>query len=199
MAKRPKKNRSSRDKQLARERARRQARKFTNPLFDQPPPFGPYKEWIRVPSAANDLIEYPGKHDERLDDGAKEMADTLIHLGPRYKGQVPIAALYLEEQIKRGEVFIAITGRPDECREIPLVDLARDVSDPEFLQKLREEYPEADLPEQAQLVTDDAAAFILHSVHALGYLVMDDDHVLNLAIPPTAPGGEWILNGHVEK
>lgn len=193
MAKRTKKNRSARDKRLARERTRRQARKLTNPLFDQPPPFKPYREWYSVPSSVKDMIEHPARRDDRLSDGAKHMVDTLIKLSPQYKGQIPLAALYLEEQINEGKVYIA--DNPEECHEVRLDEFARSFSDPEFLRWTREEYPEADLPEHTSLVTDDAVAFMIHSFLAQGFLVMDDDHILNLATPPTAPGDKWVLNG----
>ncbi len=45
-------------------------------------------------------------------------------------------------------------------------------------------------------MTADAAAWAIHELHIHGYLVMDDDHVLNLAVPPKTAGGRWLLNGH---
>ncbi len=100
MAKRPKKNPSARDKQRARERASREASKRVHPLYDQSPPYEPHRERFSVPSVAGDLIEHPARHDDRLSAGAKDMADTLVKLGPRYDGLVPLAALHLDEQLR---------------------------------------------------------------------------------------------------
>jgi hypothetical protein len=196
VANRPKKNRSARDKQLARERARRAARNRKYPLYDHRPPFEPYSEWIHVPAGAEQLIEHPARYDERLPDDAKDMADTLVKLGPRYEGYVPLAALYLEDQISHGAVKIATTGRPGVSQTVPIAEIAAQVSDPDELRRMQEEYPEGDLPGEAQLMTDDAAALHIHWLHAKGMLVMDDDHILNLAMAPALPGGKWKLNGH---
>jgi hypothetical protein len=194
-SKRPKKNRSNRDKQRARDRARRERRFQSYPLYYLQPPFKPYQEWIRVPDEARNLAEYPAGYLDDLPD-VKDLADTLVKLGPRYHGMVPIAALHLEEQIREGSVAIAVTGRPGYCRQIPIAEIAADVSNPKFLEEMRRKYPEVALPETTRLMTDDAAAFTVHQLHAQGLLVMDDDLVLNLAIPPKRPGGKWILNGH---
>lgn len=193
----PNKNRSARDKQRARERARREARQRQGsyPLQYLQPPFEPYKEWIRVPEQAKDMIEYPIRSDD-LPSDAVDFMDTLIKLGPRYHGIVPLAAVYLDDQISRGSVVIAVTGQPGQCREMPLAELAASVSSPEVLEEMRRDHPDAGLPEEASLTTDDAAAMHLHELHTRGYLIMDDDHVINMAIPPKTPGGKWLLNGH---
>jgi hypothetical protein len=84
VSKRPKKNRSARDKQLTRQRARRDARQRDRgqQLYYLQPPFEPYKEWIRVPEEAQDAIEYPAGKDQLGD--AKWLADLIVKLGPRY-------------------------------------------------------------------------------------------------------------------
>lgn len=199
---RPKNNRSARDKQLARERARRQARQqeASYPLYKWQPPFKPYSEWFSVPDAAKNMIEHPARNDASLllDDDSKELLDTVVKLGPRYQGIVPMAAIYLDMQISEGTMLIAVTGRPGECRELTLAELAESISSPEFLQKMRSEHPGIGLPEEASLVTDDAAAMKVHDLHIAGYLVLDDDNVINLAMPPKSPGGKWRLNGQAD-
>lgn len=192
----PKKNRSTRDKQLARQRARREAKRQEYPLYRLQPPFEPYGEWIRVPGQARDMIEHPARRDDSLPDGAKDLMDTLVKLGPRYHGIVPIAAVHLDHQLRQGAVNVAVTGRPDRYHPIPLAELAAQVSDPECLDDMRRQYPDAGLPEEVSLVTDDAAAWYVHEIHTHGLVVLDDDLLLNMAIPPKKPGGRWLLNGH---
>jgi hypothetical protein len=142
------------------------------------------------------MIEHPVRHDDSISGTAKDLMDALIKLGPRYHGIVPLAAVYLDQQISRGTVNIAITGHPDRYKEMPLAELAADMSNPEFINRMRTEHPDAGLPEQASLMTDDAAAMSIHELHIHGVLVMDDDHVVNIAFPPKTPGGKWWLNGH---
>lgn len=117
MSKRPK-NRSARDKQRARQRASQQARRQDYPLRRFQPPFEPYREWIRVPSAAGNMIA--------------ELAASA------------------QEGVERDSAPI----------------------------------------------TDDGASWHIHELHIHSYLIVDDDLIVNMAIPPTRPGGEWILNGH---
>jgi hypothetical protein len=200
MANRPKKNRSARDKKLAKQRAVRDNRKRDdNPLYYLQPPFKPYQEWIKVPRQAGEAFEHPtARYDDRLDDGAKDLMDTLVKLGPRYNYMVPMAAVYLDGMIATGEVPIAVTGKPGYVNPVPLKDMAAGVSTQENLDKMREQYPEAGLPEKAELMTDDAAAFYLHQLHFHGLLILDDDHVLNLVMERPERGKPWVLNGHVE-
>lgn len=165
-----------------------------SPLYYLQPPFKPYAEWIRVPEEAKDAIEYPAGEDQLGD--AKWLADLIVKLGPRYGGILPLAAIYLEQQIERGVLNIAASETPDHYKELPLAEMAADISDPQHIAEMRERYPEAELPAEVSLITDDAAAFHVHSLHAAGYLILDDDHVLNMAVPPKKPGGPWHLNGH---
>ncbi|SCD57334.1 hypothetical protein GA0115240_115014 [Streptomyces sp. DvalAA-14] len=191
------KNQSARDKRRDRERGRRDGRRLTEyPLFFSPPPFEPYSEWINVPDEAKDLMEYPFPESVEVSDGTKDMADLIIKLGPRYRGKVPLAALYLDQQLAGGIVNVAITGQPDRFRPVPLDDLVASIRSPEYVQELKEKYPQAteDL-EPDGTVTDEGAAWYIHQLHAHGCLVMDDSHVMNLAIPAQRPGGEWMVNG----
>lgn len=196
MANRPKKNHSARDKKLAKQRALRDSRKREeNPLYYLQPPFAAYKEWIKVPKEAGQAFEHPTRHDDRLDDNAKDLMDTFIKLGPRYNYMVPMAAVYLDMMIASGEVPLAVTGRPGYVQPLPINDLAASVSTQENLDRLREQYPEAELAEKAELVTDDAAAYHLHQLHFHGLLVLDDDHVVNMVVEKPERGKPWVLNG----
>lgn len=197
MASRPKKNRSSREKKLAKQRAVRDVRKREDhPLHYLQPPFEPYQEWIRVPKQAGEAFEHPtARYDDRLDDGAKDLADTIVKLGPRYNYLVPMAAIYLDALIATGEVPIAVTGQPGYARPMPLKELAAGVSTQENLDRMREQFPDAGLPETAELMTDDAAAFSLHQLHFHGLLVMDNDHIMNMVVQKPERGKPWVLNG----
>jgi hypothetical protein len=196
--KRPKKNRSARDKQRAREQARREAQARKYPLHYLQPPYEPYQEWIRVPDDARDLIHHPVRYRDDVTEGAKDLADRVIKLGPRYHGLVPMAAIYLDMQIERGTIRLAVNGKPGYIRELSIAEMASDISNPAFADEMREKYPEADVPEPAGLTTDDAAAWHIHELHTHGYLILDDERIVNLAVPPKKPGGAWILNGHAD-
>ncbi|CAL9667608.1 hypothetical protein SUDANB145_07241 (plasmid) [Streptomyces sp. enrichment culture] len=201
MASKPKKNRSARDKKLARQRSVRDVRKREeNPLYYLQPPFEPYQEWIRVPRQASEAFEHPtARYDDRLGSEAKDLADTIVKLGPRYNYMVPMAAVYLDSMIAQGEVPIAVTGQPGYARPMPLKEIAAGVSTQENLDRMREQYPEAGLPETAELMTDDAAAFHLHQLHFHGYMILDNDHVLNLVVQRPERGKPWVLNGNLEE
>lgn len=200
MANRPKKNRSTRDKKLAKQRAIRDGRKREeHPLYYLQPPFNAYQEWIRVPRQAGEVFEHPtARYDDRLDEEAKDLADTLVKLGPRYNYMVPMAAVYLDSMLVSGEVPIAVTGKPGYANPMPLKDLAAAVSTQEDLDRMREQYPEAGLSEKAELITDDAAAFITHRLHFHGLLILDDDHIVNLVAQKPERGTPWVLNGHMD-
>jgi hypothetical protein len=199
MANRPKKNRSARDKKMANQRALRDVRKREEyPLYYLQPPFEAYQEWIQVPREAGQAFEHPIRHDDRLDDDAKDLMDTFVKLGPRYNYLVPMAAVYLDNMLATGEVPVAVTGKPGYVRPVPLKQMAADVSTQESLDRMREQYPEAGLPEKAELMTDDAAAFHLHHLHSLGLMILDDDHILNLVVEKPERGKPWVLNGHLD-
>jgi len=200
MAGKPKKNRSARDKKLAKQKAVRDGRKQEeNPLYYLQPPFKAYQEWIRVPQNASESFEHPtARYDDKLTDGAKDLADVLVKLGPRYNYMVPMAAVYLDNMMATGELPLAVTGQPDRMNPLPLKELAAGVSTQESLDRLREKYPEAGLPEKAELMTDDAAAFFIHELHFNGLLIMDDDHIMNLVVEKPERGKPWVLNGHLD-
>jgi hypothetical protein len=199
MSNKPKRNRSARDKRLSRERNRRDVRhREEHPLYFLQPPFEPYSQWVRVPNSAKDVIAYPftPEADAELGDGAKDLMNTMVKLGPRYRGIVPMAAFYLDQQIASGSIDLAVAGEPDHFRPVPLAALAADLSSQEHLDEMRRLYPEADIGADARLVTDDACGWHLHELHLHGYLIVDDNFLINMAVPPKTPGGEWQLSGH---
>jgi len=199
MAHRPKKNRSARDKKMAKQRAVRDVRKRDeHPLYYLQPPFKGYHEWVRVPRHAGEMFQHPVRFDEQLEDGAKDLMDTFVKLGPRYNYMVPMAAVYLDHILATGEVPVAVTGKPGYVRPVPLKQMASEVSTQDSLDRMREEYPDAGLPEKAELMTDDVAAFHLHHLHFLGLMIMDDDHILNLVVEKPERGKPWVLNGHLD-
>jgi ADP-heptose:LPS heptosyltransferase len=78
------------------------------------------------------------------------------------------------------------------------IPIAAQLSTPSTMQDLRQKFPEAQLDWTAELMTADAAAWHVHELHKHGYLVLDDDHLINLAVPPKTATRKWILNGHDE-
>ncbi|MDP9843282.1 hypothetical protein [Streptosporangium lutulentum] len=200
MASKPKKNRSARDKQLERQRAQRQARKLQSlsPLQRLQPPFKLYEEWFHVGDYAKDAIVHSARFDDRLDDTAKDLADAFVRLGPRYHGVVPKAAVFLDQQIQEGVIHMAVPGEPGSYQDVPLIEMAAGVSSPDTQEELRRLRPD-EMPEDSMPMTDEGAAMALHELHALGYLIVDDDFVVNVAFPPKTPGGKWWLNGQAER
>jgi hypothetical protein len=115
---------------------------------------------------------------------------ALVRLAPRYGNMVPLAAIYLQERISSGVVHLALTA--DDYRPVDIAEMAGEMSSPEKRAEVRARYPEADLPSSPGLVTPDAAAFHLHELHASGAVVLDDNHILNLA---AFVDGRWLLSG----
>ncbi|MFE3229822.1 hypothetical protein [Nocardia sp. NPDC059228] len=196
MSNRPKKNRSKQDKQRARARAQRreEARLRDHPLYGSPPPFHGYQDWFNVPAGAAELIDCPPV--PGLGGDEKDMLDALIKLGPRYEGLVPMAALFLDQQIRDGVLLFAITGDTERYRPVPLADFAAEVCDPAQAEQNMLDHPEwgelAAVPGGA-----DAVVMYLHTLHSKGAFVLDDNHVINLALPPArSPSGTWQFNGH---
>ncbi|PWI16054.1 hypothetical protein DI272_19175 [Streptomyces sp. Act143] len=186
-----------RNKQLARQKARAQ-RELEN-LLRSAPPFAPYQEWITLPRKGQGFSEYPFTPEQAAVIGqeAQDFLNRVMRLSPIYGGDMPMAALHLDMQITAGELLMAVTGEPDRVRPMPVAQLVENLSDQEFLDQLRAEHPEVGLSEEATELSPETCAAKIHELHARGYLVLDDNHVVNLAVPPTSPGGRWLLNGHV--
>jgi hypothetical protein len=197
MSQRKKKNKPVRNKQLARQKAARAKRTARLPLRRLRPPFTPYDEWIEVPADARGLTEFPFTPEMAAELGADEQdfLNRVVRLGPLYDGIVPMAAVYLDSYISDGEIPLAVWDEPDEVRFMPVAMMAADLSDPSTMERIRQAHPQAGLPEEVREMTVEDCARSLHKLHAHGYLVLNDDHVLHFAQPPKVPGGTWLLNG----
>lgn len=65
-----------------------------------------------------------------------------------------------------------------------------------MLEQIRRHMPEEKLPDGPVGLSDEGAAMAVHALHAQGYLVLDNEYVVNLAIPPKTAHDSWRLNGH---
>lgn len=171
------------------------------PIFHMRPPFDGYRQWVQVPRSAWDQIGHP-PDDPRwigLDDEAKDLHNTVVKLAARYHGHVPMAAVYLDRQLRAGYINLAVTGEPGKSDPMPLAWTAEGFTDQARLDGLREAYPWARdaLPDSAAARLDvDVLVFQAHELHAMGRYVVDDDCIVHLAIPPDTEGGnDWVLNG----
>lgn len=190
-------SKAPRNKQLARQKAARAARRAeVSPLYHLRPPFEPYREWLTAPAGADGLTITP-EQEELLGDDAVEFMRRVVEIAPLYNGVVPMAAVYLDMQMSRGEITLAVTGAPDRVTVMKVADLAASMSDPARLDELRRAVPEAGLDAAAvEPLTVDECVAKTHELHRHGALVLDDNHVVHLAVPPKSPGGKWLLNGH---
>lgn len=154
------KPRSARTKRLAREREQRAARRApVHPLRALQPPFRPYAEWISVPPGAD--VPWPARLQNA---GAAQLHAMVLRLAPLYAGQLPLAALYLEQQIERGTLHIA---RPEDF---------------ELVTRLAVDEVAALFTAAGIGTPGDGAgpSEYLHELHFHGALVLDDDHVICL-------------------
>lgn len=148
-------------------------------LYHNPPPFDGYQEWFRIPTSAADRIEHPATFDPNLSDGAKDVMNALVKLGPRYHYHVPMAAVLLDAQIQTGIINLAVTGQPGRFRPIPLVEFAHNLnSGTAFHDQIRERSPGW----KPQRQDADTVAFHIHDLHIHGLLVLDNDDIANLAL-----------------
>ncbi|MFJ5156355.1 hypothetical protein ACIQCF_33305 [Streptomyces sp. NPDC088353] len=160
------KTRSARQKQLARQRAARDARLAVQQAADYPlyalrPPYSGYEHWLTP------VADAPAATD--LSDGAAAVHATIVSVAPLYQGKVPLAAVFLEQQIRRGVLHLA---QPlGEVASVPLPDMATVLADT-AAHFAAEPAPEDDTADVGRL---------LHELHALAALVVDDQHVIRLA------------------
>lgn len=118
-----------------------------------------------------------------MDLSAAPQAEKLMHmvrpLGQYYGDRVPMAALYLEDQIQSGVVRLAVTGDPGAYRQMSISEFAADVTNVDLQAQVREASPGL-IGEEAISLTEQEAAAILHRFIADGMYLMDDDHCLHL-------------------
>ncbi len=170
------KNHTGPNRQLARTKTRH-APRHRSP-WEQPPPLQAYRDIIGVPAAAKDWPEHPATA-AQVGAEAKDMVDTLVRLGPVYSGRVPFAALFLDRLIRSGKIPFGLAEDPDHCRVVTLPQVAADIA-----------AKSGEPP-----VPTDQVGMLLHELHAGGWLVVDDNHVVRNAIPPSRPGGKWLILG----
>lgn len=165
MSRRRPKQRSARTKQLQRERRQREQRAAAYPLYAMQPPYTPYEQWISLPAGAV-IDPWP----ESLPGGsAARFHATVSRLLPLYAGKLPLAAVYLDQQIERGILHIADPEDPELIAKVPVAEVAAlfaadDVIGP---------------------AGDAGYGGLLHELHFHGALVVDDHHVIcfNLTDP----------------
>ncbi|MET8816427.1 hypothetical protein ABZW47_31055 [Streptomyces sp. NPDC004549] len=132
----------------------------------QPPGQG-YEEWITIPSATQPLGSAPG-----LSAGAVQLMERMAVLGPLYDGQLPTAALYLDELIDSGS--------------LPMIRDGAGVLVP--------------IAEMAEMMSGRSGGDVresLHGLHAAGVILMADGADGNMAgvrmvaQRPKEPGQPW--------
>lgn len=166
MSKKQPKNRSARQKRLAREHAAREARHAVqHPLQALNLPYHGYQEWIRVPDGVT------GQIPDDVSGDARALHAIVVRLAPVYGGQMPMAAVYLEQQIQRGSVLLGTAG--GGVSAVPVPDMATVYAETARL------FPAG--PQPGPDEEDADTGKLLHALHALGALVVDDDHVIRLA------------------
>ncbi|MGA5486675.1 hypothetical protein ACPCK1_02740 [Streptomyces pseudogriseolus] len=164
MTKKNRKHPSARDRQRARQAAARVSRTAacSYPLFAHRPPYTGYGLWLTPTSDARDVEDLP--------ENAATVLAMVQDLAPLYQDQVPTAALYLEQQIRAGVLHLA-TGH-GAATSVPVPDMATVLA--ETAHYFSEEPPPAAAGEDVSRM--------LHELHALGALVVDDDNVIRLAV-----------------
>lgn len=146
------------------------------------------------------MIEHPLARDPRISEGARELLDTLMRLGPRYRNSVPMAAVYLDQNITSGEIPLALPNQPGRITMVPLAELAAEASDPEYLRELRDRHPEVELPDPNSdparyRLTDDSAVMSIHELHLKGAILVDENGAVHFSRPPRALQGKWQIAG----
>ncbi|MEU5111684.1 hypothetical protein AB0G64_09310 [Streptomyces longwoodensis] len=163
---RSRKNRSARQKQRARQDAARAARAAAGmcPLYGLNLPYSGYREWLTPIDGA----QLPEDTPQDLADFSKR----LQRIAPLYGGTLPLAAFYLEQQISAGVLRLESTADPSVAFEVDLPDMATVLAETAPL--VGDDLPPGDV--------DEDTGELLHQLHALGALVLDDRHVLRLSV-----------------
>ncbi|WP_411090820.1 hypothetical protein [Streptomyces sp. 049-1] len=164
MSKPRRKNPSARQKRLARQAAARASRTLADacPLFVQRPPFHGYDKWMTPTPGAVPPADMP--------ENAATVYEIVTALAPLYEGQVPYAAIVLEQQIRSGVLLVA--NDAGGVVRVPVPDMATVLAD-------TADYAEA-LPVSDEVLDSDVGR-LLHELHALAALVVDDRGVVGLA------------------
>jgi hypothetical protein len=165
VSKRKARNRSARDHRRARQNAARNNRAAAGHcrLYAQQLPFRGYQQWMAPNAdAATSRDDLPGR--------AAEVLTMIESLAPVYAGGVPLAALWLEGQIRAGVLHLALEG--GGVKDVPLPDMATVLAD------TADHFP--DRPDICAHEYDTGR--VLHELHAEAGIFLDDDHVICLSL-----------------
>lgn len=143
-----------------------------DPLAACPPPYAPYRQWLRLPVQPAVVSSQVA---EELGGQAAAFMRRLGGLGPLYGGRVPLAAVFLQEAIRAGVLPVAVHGQPGRPLLVPVAELA------------------AALPAATSSASE--VGKVLHELHRAGHIVMDDLNVLHQAVPPAGPDDAWSVSG----
>lgn len=175
------KNTTGPNRQLTRKRRTQQAtRPLRRPPWSTLPEGYPYRDIVHVSDQVHSAYVAHGIPDDpRLEESSKDLMETMTRLGPTYRGQVPIAAFYLDHQIRADQ--IPIYGPDDRYWLATRAELA--AGGMRFV------------PEQDEVPPPDEIGQSLHSLHAAGWIVLDEVHAVHTAIPPQHRGEKWFIGG----
>ncbi|MFJ2514670.1 hypothetical protein ACIPEL_15250 [Streptomyces griseoviridis] len=163
---RPAKNRSAREMRQRRERAARIGRATAarnaeiarnpdaHPLMDMALPYRGYGRWCTP--ADNPPGNVP------LTAAQQSVHAMIVQLAPLYGGRVPVAALYLEQQLRTG--YVCFETGPLAVPDLDTILAAHPLPGGE---------PHAE-------DGDDDVAAMFHELHHRGLLYLDDDQVVRL-------------------
>lgn len=110
---------------------------------------------------------------------------------PIYGKRVPLAATYLDDRIKAG--FIAYGESDDPAAPVtamPVTEFAEKVTSHDGTGHPKV-CPQLNCAGQRHVSAEHRIWVHLHHMHAAGRLLMNDNDVLRLTIPPQAVGGQW--------
>jgi hypothetical protein len=173
----PRKNPSAREKQRARQERARAGRQEQaaagHPLMALKPPYSGYLGWITPETVT--VGEDAGEE-------ARELHATLVRLAPLYAGRVPMAAVHLERHIRSGTLPIAAPGAPDRVSLVPVADLVASTANPWVEAAFRAAHPDVPDDELGLSADLEEAAEHIHGLHFHGALVLDNDHIIRLAV-----------------
>ncbi len=101
---------------------------------------------------------------------AAEVLAMVQALAPLYQGELPLAALWLEQQIRAGVLRLAVDG--GGVKAVPLPDMATVLAD------TAHHFPGEPVPD----ADGDDVGQLLHQLHAHAGIYLDDDRVIRLAV-----------------
>ncbi|MDT0321439.1 hypothetical protein [Streptomyces millisiae] len=157
-----------------------------NPLFHGNPPYEGYREWVMPdPVTGTFILTSTAPFDTRL--WFERVRSLLV---PIYKGRVPVAATYLDEQIQEGAILVADSDDLTAgARRVPIAVFAEAAGDDEGPHA--EVCPRLNCAGGEHVLAEHKVWTHLHHLHAAGYLLLNDHNVVRRAMPPSRPGEGW--------